>query len=153
MRNTIFIIGLLLVTGFSLMAQTEKSFDIKKETFKLKIKVVNATTFKVESFTSSWGQKIKAEVVNSKELANLKLKPGSTIEGSFRFWQFASAGGLGTTRFSSDGGLGGTRIVSGQGSGTYRFSKVLDSKRKVVGCPPLCKKSIKLKLKIKGGGS
>ncbi len=152
MKTIISILSVLVFFSLPGMAQSGKtSYDITKDQFNLNIKVGKNNSYKLQSIKSSKGKKIRAELYDLKDLASLKLKPGSEISGRFRFSKFATEGGLGTTRvneFASAGGLGTTRVISGRGTGTFKLSKVKGPDRKTVGCPPLCKKSVKLGLKI-----
>lgn len=148
MRNLMIIFSLSFFFITSLAAQESKTVDMTKTTFSVELKVTKTNTFKIESFTSSWGQKVKASILDAKELAQLKLKPGTLIKGRFRFDRFSYDGGLGGTRFASEGGLGTTRVANGKGRGKLTFSNITGPDGRKVACPPLCTKSVRLGLKI-----
>jgi hypothetical protein len=115
MKTIAFVFGLLLFSSYTLLAQPGgKAHPITQETFKVKLKVEKNRAFSILSFVSSKGMKRKAKITRAGKLTHLKLKPGTIIEGTYRF-----------STFSSDGGLGGTRIVKGEGKGNLKVSNII----------------------------
>jgi len=115
MKTIAFVLSLVLLSNLSLSAQTDgKTHPITKESFKVKIKVQKKQSFDIISFVSSKGEKRSAKIIDPGELTELKLTPGTVIEGIFRFDTFAS-----------DGGLGTTRVAKGRGKGDLRVSNII----------------------------
>ena len=112
MKTLALIFGLALLSGTTLSAQsTGKAHPITKETFKVKLKVSEKQTLQVLRFVSSKGKKRKAEITSPGDLPVKTLKPGTIIEGIFRFTTFATEGGLGTTRIYKGKGKGALQIL------------------------------------------
>lgn len=130
--------SLVILFLFALVANgqsAEARSNIKGERFYLKIIVVEDGQFSISNMIKTSGESMEMELIDSSDLSSLKLALGSVIEGTFSF-----------ESFSSDGGLGGTRVMKGKG--TLRFSKVVDTKGNSIVCPPLCRKSVKIGLRI-----
>ena len=108
MKTISLIFSLVLLCSFTLSAQKSAAKDhpITQESFIMKLKVQKNGTIQVLSFISSKRKKRSAKITNPGELAKLNLKAGTTIEGTYRFSTFASAGGLGSTRVVKGKGMG-----------------------------------------------
>ncbi len=115
MKTINLILGLMLTSTLILSAQSpEKAHPITKKSFTIQLNVQKNGTLKVVSFVSFEGEKRSAKIVHAGELAKKELKPGTVIEGTFRFNSFASEGGLGTTR-----------IAKGKGKGYLKISNII----------------------------
>jgi len=103
------------------------------EEYKLELVMGRNNTYSVQTFES---QNLfidkKAVIING--LNSVRKMGVVTIKGFFRFKQFASAGGLGSTR------------TLGRGRGVLEIEEARDQNGNRMACPPFCKSKIDLSI-------
>ncbi len=109
--------------------------EIKKERFTMSFTMGSNNQVNQLKIKSSKGKSFIIFITYKRELNNLKLDPGTIVNGMFRFNK--------VTNLDSVSG----KVI--EGTGTLTFKSVKSRSGKQVACPPLCKKSIKLGLKLK----
>lgn len=138
MKTIKIVFALLVFFSFQqlTMAQTSKRVaDLKKESFTVNFKVGAKNRLTQVSISSPDGKKLKSTILDQKALAGLKLAPGTTGKGTFRFSQLSGTD------------LGSSRIY--EGVGTLMFDKVHRPDGQIIGCPPLCDDAVQLGVRIK----
>ena len=106
-----------------------------QERYKVMFKVGPKNQLNQVAFKTSKGKKLKPTFLDKRAINRLKLAPGTTVWGSFRFNR-----------------LSGTDLGSGrvfEGLGTLTFDKIIKSDGTQLGCPPFCEESVRLKMRLR----
>ena len=134
-----FLFGILTCLTLLNSAGAQSDSEILKSTFTAEFVVgaegkiiVNHLKSEITKLPSG----LSIKVINPKTIG---LKEGCTVKGLFKFREFASAGGLGTTR------------VKAHGKGVLQSMSVMDHHGQPVGCPTFCRKSLFIELQISSG--
>lgn len=119
---------------FSIAQPSKGTEMMKKERFTVSLKIGPRGQLSDVSFRNTKGKAFKATIFDAKALINLRLAPGTTVRGTFRYGQLSGTD------------LGSGRVYSG--TGTLRFKQVTGPKGEKVGCPPLCENAVRLGVKL-----
>ena len=134
--KTTMLFALFFLLSGTICAQTIQSeTDVKRTNFKLAFTVGKSGQMEKANIRTSSGKPFIILISGSSNLKSLKMAPGTRVEGSFRYSQIANLD------------LGSGKIVI-EGTGNLKYTSVVGPTGKKVGCPPLCKDSTRLKLKI-----
>ncbi|HKK77039.1 MAG TPA: hypothetical protein VJ953_18315 [Saprospiraceae bacterium] len=119
----------------TLAQSSQRVADLKKESFTVNFKVGAKNQVTQVSFKTARGKRMKSTLLDKSALTGLKLDPGTTVKGTFRFGQLSGTD------------LGSGRIY--EGVGTLMFDKVMRPDGQIIGCPPLCDDAVQVGVRIK----
>jgi hypothetical protein len=134
MKTIKFALALLAFSIVSHLATAQSSAGAK-QAFKVSLKIGPRYQLEQTSFTAYSGKRLKATILDKKALDRLKLRPGTIVQGTFRFSKLSGTD-LDSSRFY-------------EGWGNFAFDKVMKPDGQVIGCPPLCEDAVRLKVRVR----
>ena len=129
-------LALLAVIHFSgLAAQSPESAEaLMKERFTVSFEVGPRSRLQDVVFEATTGQRYDAKILNAAALGDVLSVNGAKVSGSFALNELSGTD------------LGSGRVYSG--AGRLTFNKVMKPDGEAVGCPPLCERSVRLRVEL-----